>query len=282
MKRFTRIMLLAGTSVAVLTGACNFFSQPADLQTESLQIEVAQTQIAAVRATATVDADRLMVTLENAQTAVGNVDLQSTRIASTLVAAGMTFVDASEITPIIPTEAAPNDSGANPQIANPLITPGVPQVSSEGNAQGDSSLVRATPTVDFQAPVDANTPNLINIALAEAVGSDDCAVSPTTQFSASATDIYVVATARNIQPDTALVATFSREGQTVQTYPWTPGFAIDGACIWFLMPSDEVPFTPGNWTVALTVNGTAVGAPIPFAINSETPSEISVAPGTGG
>lgn len=283
MKRITLFMLLASTCVAALTSACNFFTQPGDFQTESLQNEIAQTQISAVRATATVNADRLMVTLENAQTAVGNVDLQSTRIAATLIAAGMTFVDASNITPVVPTDGAPGNSGTNPQIANPLITPGVPQVSSQGSAQGDSPLVQATPTPEaFQQAANPNAPSLSNISLTTTVGDDDCAVNPTTQFTTGATDIYAVATAHNIQPDTELVATFLREGQVIQTYPWTPGFAIDGACIWFHLPSDEVTFTPGNWSAALTVNGAAAGAPIAFTIDGESPTEINLTPVTNG
>ena len=82
-------------------------------------------------------------------------------------------------------------------------------------------------------------PSLTNITLTEQVGSDDCPVNPTTSFSASATDIYVAATAHNIQPGHALTATFAREWQDHETYPWTPGFAIDGACIWFHMPASD-------------------------------------------
>lgn len=270
--------------VTLLTGACNFFAQPGDIQTESLQNEVAQTQIAAVRATATVNADRLLVTLENAQTAVGNVDLQSTRIASTLIASGMAFVDASQITPVVPTEAAP-DGGATPfpQVANPLLTPGVPQVSSQGSAQGDSPLVQATAITPINpATVDPNMPSLTNIVLSQQVGSDDCAINPATSFDASATDIYVVATANNIQADTELVATFLRDGQVIQTYPWTPGFDMNGVCIWFHLPASEVDFIPGNWSVSLTINGGAASTPIAFTIGGENPAQINITEETGG
>ncbi len=279
------MMLAAGAGIVALTSACNFFSQPGDLQTESLQNQVAQTQIAAVRATATMNSDRLLVTLENAQTAVGNVDLQSTRIASTLIAAGMAFVDASQITPVVPTTVSSGDSDfttTSPRVANPLMTPVAPQVNSQGSAQGDSSLVQATPTVVFQPTGDPNAPGLLNITLTDTVGSDDCATNPSTRFSTSTADIYVVATAHKIQPETTLTATFSLEGQVIQTYPWTPGFEIDGACIWFHLPSDEVTFTPGNWSVALTVNDSPVGAPIPFSIESDTPTEINLTPETSG
>ncbi len=281
MKRSVQVILIV--SAAALLGACNFFSQPADLQTESLQNEVASTQIAAVRATATVNADRLMVTLEDAQTAVGNIDQQSTRIASTLIAQGMPFVDASAITPVVPTaEAQQPNNGGIPQIANPLLTPGAPQVNSQGSAQGDTQLIPVTPAGGVQPTVDANAPSLTDIALSEQVGSDDCAVNPTTSFSASATDIYVVGTAHHIQPDTSLTATFTRDGQTVTSYPWTPGFAIDGACVWFHMPASDVTFTPGNWQVALTINGASSGAPIPFSIFGDSPTQINVTPETGG
>jgi hypothetical protein len=282
MRRFARLMILMG--ISALTGACNFFAQPGDYQTESLQNEVAQTQIAAVRATATVNADRLLVTLDSAETAVGNVNLQSTRIASTLIASGMAFVDASAITPVAPTEAVPEDASTPfPQVANPLLTPGVPQVSSEGSAQGDSLLVQPTPTTALNPPtIDPNSPSLTNISLSEQVGSDDCALNPATSFSVSATDIYVVATANNIQANTELVATFARDGQIVQTYPWTPGFAMNGVCFWFHLPASEVEFVPGNWSVVLTVNGTAASTPIPFTIGEASPNEINVTPETGG
>ena len=98
---------------------------------------VAQTQIAAVRATATVNADRLMVTLENAQTAVGNVDLQSTRIAATLIAQGMPFVDASEITPVIPTAAPQSDNGsADPADRQPAADAGRAAGQQPGQRSG--------------------------------------------------------------------------------------------------------------------------------------------------
>src|SRR5689334_16151050 len=134
MKRLPQLILTLG--MGVFLSACNFFTQPADLQTENLQNEQAETQIAAVRATATVNADQLLITLENAQTAVGNIDLQSTRIASTLIASGMAFVNASDITPVL--EATQPAEGGNPnvpQIANPLLTPNAPQVSGSGSAQ---------------------------------------------------------------------------------------------------------------------------------------------------
>ncbi len=283
MKRL--IFLVSLISAMVSLSACNFFSQPVDLQTENLQIEQASTQIAAVRATATANADHMIVTLGSAQTAVGAVDQQSTRIVATLIAQGTLFVDASGITPVIPT-LAPQADNASPvsQIANPLLTPGAPQVSGQGSAQGDVSLVpTGAPTAPAIQPTsDPNGPSLTQITLTDQVGNDDCPVNATTSFSTDATDIYVTAVANNVGENNTLTADFSLNGQNVKTYPWTPGFTIHGACIWFHMPSSEVQFTPGNWTVTLAIDGAPVGAPIPFSISGSVPNQIDVATQSGG
>lgn len=281
MQRFAQLTLLFGGSAlaSLLLSACNFFNQPADLQTENLQNEQAQTQIAAVRATATINADRMLITLESAQTAVANVDLQSTRIASTLIAGGMAFVDASAITPVASTQeesVATSTPGA--QIANPLLTPGAPVVNSGGAAQGDSALIPTTPnapddqaTEDIQA--DPNAPNLTDIRLTDAIGADDCPVSATNSFSSSTTEIYVTAVGNNIPASATLDSIWYLEGTQVQDYSWSPGFAVDGVCIWFRLPSSEVAFTPGNWSVELMIDGVAAGA-LDFTMTGDEPAEI--------
>lgn len=277
MKRCVQLILLAGSGA--LLSACNFFSQPADLQTENLQNELAQTQIAAVRATATVNADRMLITLESAQTAVGNVNLQSTRIASTLIAGGMAFVDTSDITPVIlPTQPGAENSPV-PMIANPLLTPGAPQVNNQGAAQSNSALVPLTPSQQLapqatQAPADPNSPSLTNITVTTQVGSDDCPVNPANQFDASATEIYVTAVGNNIPANATLNSVWRLEGTQVQDYSWTPGFAVNGACIWFLLPASEVQFTPGNWSVELQINGVSAGT-LQFTIGGEIPNQIN-------
>jgi hypothetical protein len=280
MKRFPQRLLIAGASLLVATlSACNFFSQPADLQTENLQNEQAETQIAAVRATATVNADRLLITLESAQTAVGNIDLQSTRIASTLIANGMAFIDAGNITPEAPPVSEQPTTNPNvPQIANPLLTPNAPVVSGSGSAQGDASLFPATNAPEAPnatQPAGNSNALLSQITLTREVGSDDCPIGSVTSFSSGDSEIYVTAVA-NVVASNQITATFALNGQEVQSYTWTPGFDIQGNCIWFLMPASEVTFTPGSWTVSLDVDGTPVGAPIPFSISSDSPSQIDV------
>lgn len=280
------MFFFGGSALAsLLLSACNFFNQPADLQTENLQNELAQTQIAAVRATATLNADRMLITLESAQTAVGNVNLQSTRIASTLIAGGMSFVDANAITPVASTQdVSIATSTPGSQIANPLLTPGAPVVNSGGAAQGDSALVPTTPTAPGDSSsdqsaenvqVDPSAPSLTSITLTDAVGADDCPISSSTSFSASTTEIYVTAVGNNIPASATLDSIWWLEGAQMQNYSWTPGFAVNGVCIWFRLPSSEVTFTPGNWSVDLTIDGAPAGS-LGFTITGDAPNEIDL------
>jgi hypothetical protein len=107
------------------------------------------------------------------------------------------------------------------------------------------------------------------------VGADDCPVGSSNTFSTGDSEIYVTAIA-NTNASNTLTASFALNGQEIQSYSWTPGFAIEGKCIWFHMPSSEVTFTPGSWTVSIDVDGTPVGLPIPFTISGDSPSEIDV------
>ncbi|MDZ4768895.1 MAG: hypothetical protein SGJ24_07180 [Chloroflexota bacterium] len=88
-----KITFTLGLVTALILGACNFFAPSSDIQTENLQNDVARTQIAAIRASATVDAERLAITAEYASGSIANAALQSTRIVSTLMAQGTRFID---------------------------------------------------------------------------------------------------------------------------------------------------------------------------------------------
>ncbi len=282
MKRLYLVSLIV--VLAGLISACNFFTQPGDLQTENLQAEVARTQIAAVRATATVNADSLMVTLSGVQTAVSSVDEQSTRIASTLIANGMSVVDTSGIVVPTNTPAPADQSGSSPapQIANPLLTPGAPVVSDTGGARGDTQLVPVTSAAQLQVTADPNQPSLTDLTLTGKVGADDCPVQPATTFTTADTDIYITAVAHNLAKGTPVSSTWTSGGQQAAHYDWSPTFNIKSACIWFHLPANEVPFTPGSWSVAVTLDGQPVGAPIQFTITGTAPSQIAVTPQVGG
>ncbi len=255
---------------------CNFFAPPADLQTENLQSDLARTQIADIRQTATVGAERLLITAEFAVNAVRNADEQSTRIVSTLIAQGTPFVEppALALLPIqtiggtpIPDAQIQIVGSAPPVINNPLITPGGASLGG-GSVRVDSTLLPPSPTSLVPQQNNPNAPALLNVQISTSVGADDCAVNPTTSFSVGVTDIYVVAVASNILATNVLSSRWLREGTEVAFYDWTPGFAVNGNCIWFNLPSSSVDILPGNWTVQMAIDSIPVGNVIAFTVSS--------------
>lgn len=268
MRRIYILLLLVGISVS----ACNFFTQPTDLQTENLENEIAATQIAQVRETATVNADRLLITLEYAQTAVRDVEIRSTRIASTLVASGMLFVDASGLTLVPETEEAGASAGSTPAMAERFVTP---VVSGQGSARSNIPI-QEPPTPTPIATADPSMPTLTNLTLTERVGADDCPIGASTSFTTNTTDIYATAVAHNLGPSNVVMSTWTRDGAQAAFYEWSPNFEISEACIWFHLPASAVEFVPGNWSVQLALDGAPVGSPLTFTITGNSPTEMEL------
>ena len=238
--------------------------------TLAVQNQVLNTEIAAIRATATVESDRMMVTLEHAQTAVNSVDSQTQDLQATLVARNGLPADLNSITPAVaPVVATPPpilDLGPNADGIAPIrITPGAttaPVIPQQG---GNAALV-ITPVVVEQV---ASGP-LSNIVTAGSVGSDDCALNPTTSFTTSTPEIYVVARASGVGPGDNITSRWSAGGSEVVSYDWAPSFEIEDACIWFYIDQTEVTFTPGNWQVQMELNGQPVGSPVSFTISESS------------
>ncbi len=274
--RIAFIALLIAVMISV--SACNFFAPQQTAPLDLLEDDTSSTQIAGLRATATVSNDRLMGTIEAVQTSIRAVELQSTRISATLIARGTPFIDISMITPLAPSANSGAVSGAAPEIdqsVQAVVTPG-------GIAQGNATLPTAgantgllpnaasTPTSIIapganltatpEAVVNTGEASLTNITTARAVGSDDCAAGSVTTFRTTDTDIYVSAFAQNITSGTLIASRWSLDGTEVVSYNWTPDFNINGACIWFHMPASAVTYTAGSWTVELSLNGIPVGS----------------------
>lgn len=213
------------------------------------------TQIAAVRETATVDADRLQVTVEYMNTLVAQAQEQRSQLQATLIARGADPAEVgANITPAVPQPTPLPAAGAADAAGAAVVPPPAP---------GD---VPVTPFGAESAPDGTAAPTLANIVTAANVGSDDCAVGVTSTFSASSDRIYVVATAYNIQPGTLIVSRWYREGQQIVTHDFTPNFEINDACIWFFIDQTDAAFTPGSWGVDLEINGAVVGPSTRFTI----------------
>lgn len=230
---------------ALLAGACSGGSSNTELTLVAQNVSLS-TQIADVRDTATVDADRLQVTAVYIETAVALSRQQNQRLSATIEALGG---NPALVEPVASTPTSPQVFNAS-----------VPESTSEAGAPAaGGTVVAATAT---PAP-----PSLYNAVTARGVGSNDCALAAVSAFSTSDTSIYVVATASNIAPGTVLSSRWFLEGQEVISHDFTPDFAIDQNCIWFFIDSTETEFTPGNWTVQLEINGQPAGEPVAFTIS---------------
>lgn len=233
LKRFALITL---TGLLAACSGPNSVESTLVAQQATLSLEIAN-----LRLSATAETDRMMITIEHAQTEVREVNSVGTVLASTLVASGLN-PDAI--------------SGDAPLFITPTPTPGptrAPDPLSSEEAAAD-------------APTAGPGPALSNIVMAESVGPDDCAVNPTTQFSAATERIYVVATALNIAPGTTLTSRWQQGGAEQVRFDFTPDFPINNACVWFFVDQTDVAFTPGSWSVQLEINGRPASPPVTFNI----------------
>jgi hypothetical protein len=234
-------------TIALTLGAC---SNDGQIELTLVNQNVAlSTEIADVRNTATYAADALDVTAEYVGTVVRQVTEQYGVLSRTMVAAGL---DPAAVTPgapiSVPAQATPL----------PLVTP--------GNANGTPLPTVAGAAGDALITPTAAQASLYNIVLAQGVGDNDCALSSVSTFSASTQEIYVVATAAGIQPNTRLTSSWFLEGTPVVTHEFVPDFPIDQSCIWFFIDQTDIAFTPGNWSVQLAINDQPAGQPVPFTI----------------
>lgn len=285
-----RLTCLLVASASLLLGACQFFGPSTNEQVLSTQNAALSTEIAAVRATATVDADRLLSTLEHAQTTEGHVGRQTDALSATLIALGTPAgsIDLSQITPDAPiADTFAGNTNVPPVIVLGGPTPGGIGVTPPADpvlaaTQAASGAIAQTTPVNTNQQVASGGALLSNIVTTDTTGADDCATRTLTTFDSSATEIYVVATANGIGPSDTVTSSWMLEGTEVVSYDWNPSFDIAGACIWFYIDAADVTFTPGNWQVSLSVNGTPMGTPTQFSITGGAPGDalFDATPGT--
>jgi hypothetical protein len=244
---------------ALLLAGCNFFTPPGAQETLAADYGVMATQITNLRQTATYETERLLVTQEAIQTAMRDVEVQSTRISATLVALGTPFVDVSAITP-----------AAADAVAGLLPTPTLLVVLPGGAASGSLNATAPTiaPTaIPNAAPTDPNAPALTNISTTEQVGGDNCALSPTNAFSSTTSGVYIVATAFNLTPQNVITYRWERDSIEIYVDTWSPQGDTDGQCIWYYVTPAEVTFEAGAWAIEILIDNVPVGSPIAFTVS---------------
>ncbi len=195
-----------------------------------------ETQIAALRQTATVGAERLEVTLDYMATRVEFARRQRQELEATLSARGTPFPGS---------------------IAGPTGTP---------FPLPDTVFATSPPVVATALPLQlSGQARLTDIVMAASVRDDDCASQPQFDFRSNAERIYVVATAWNIPANTLIAARFVISGRE-SLLQWRPGASINGNCVWFYIEQSDLPFVAGNWSVRLEINGAPASDLVTFSI----------------
>lgn len=210
------------------------------------------TEIQGARATATYLRDRLQITVEYVQTAVTQVALENQVLSATLQAAGVDGTAIAQVKPSLLNTPTP--------LPRPPVAPGTPVViATVAGTIVPQNVILPTPT--------AGQPALYNAVMAAEVGENDCALAALNAFPSTAERIYVVATAANITPGTQLGSVWMREGETLVTHDFTPDFRIEQNCVWFYVDQTDFPFTPGSYSVQLTIGGQPSTPPAAFTIS---------------
>ncbi|NDJ61823.1 MAG: hypothetical protein GYB67_11900 [Chloroflexi bacterium] len=257
--------LLAG----LLMAGCNFFGT-APAEGGGANNETLSAQITAIGATATIESERMMVTIEAAETAMRRAEQESTRIASTLMALGTPDVSVVEITPIVPTPQINPPGGSGPAFPTRAIVP------TSAGARANITLAPPTPELVQLETAEPTPPAanagaassiLSNLTMSPAVGADDCPVNARNAFTSADESIYISALARGLNTNNQVSTRWYREGTEVISYDWSPDSFIQEACIWFFISPQDVAFTPGNWRVELYIDGGLVGQALTFTIS---------------
>ncbi|MEO0561971.1 MAG: hypothetical protein AAF125_07655 [Chloroflexota bacterium] len=269
---YTALLILLATLLSACGGIVGPTAQEMTLQARNGELS---SQLDALRQTATVEMDRMMVTVEYSSTEVRAVAFQRDALRATLVARGTDpgFIDVTspqsgnglppgiDTTSLLPTPA-PGIAAA------PAVTP--PGAVAANPALSPDQLAAVTPT-----PVlDTNAPRLIDPVLATGVTNNDCAANNATTFPSTASEIYAVATAQNFPAGTTVSAIWAFEGIEQGRYDIPFDFAIQDACIWAFIDQSDFPFTPGNWTVQMLINGNPAVGPLSFTITGDAPADV--------
>lgn len=256
--------------LALTVSGCGAVLGPTDAEvTLQAQNDTLSTQIADLRQTATVETDRMMVTLEHAATEVRSVGFQRDALRATLIARGTDpgFLD------VTAPEGAALPDGISPESLLPAdgnnAIAAVPAVTPVGAAPAVAPGA-TTPTV---TPPPQDGPRLSNPVLASGVQNNDCAANDLTTFTSTNEAIYIVATAQDFPAGTVMTARWALEGQVQGSYDIPFNFEIQEACVWAYIDQSDFPFTPGNWTVELLINQLPAVGPLPFTITgAEAPA----------
>ncbi|QPC84778.1 hypothetical protein G4Y79_10505 [Phototrophicus methaneseepsis] len=260
LKRIRKLLLIPfGILLTLALGACG--AGTAD-QTLVADYNNSSTLIADMRMTGTVHAARLQTTLDYSGTRVALAATQSIFLKGTLQALGY---DINELNAL--QEAAMNGSVQFPTATQPApnfsIEENQPTAAGSTPPAGDNTNVSPTAPADLSG----SGPQLVNAALASEVGSDDCPITTTSQFTLNSNIIYLTMRAVNVSAGSTITARWLRPDGEERVFDWTPDFNIDDGCVWMYIDQTDEAFVAGVWSVTIELNGTQATDVLSFRID---------------
>ncbi len=222
-------------------------------QTATVEQSIAETTIAALRATSTVARARMQTTLDYVGSRVTEAAEAQDFLRYNLINLGTESAWLStaiwQLGEVGEQATATAQPAASDTVPNPAATP--------------PPAVIVTPPTE-QSP----GPRLENMLMASGVDNRDCAIDNNPRFTPASSQIYVVAQAYNVAAGATISSVWRRQGSEVANFSFQPRNNLNGDCIWFFIDQSDAEFTVGVWSVEIAFDGVRAAAPLAFQIVS--------------
>ncbi len=232
------------------------------LQTATAAFQQAQTELESLIATATVERARIQTTLDYAEDRVAGAkaadeflrhNLSNLGTDSAFIARELELIRLPAAG-VAPGPGATQPAKADPQAPQPEKAP---------------SVIVTPPVRGRAAERQETSARLEEVVMASGVDASDCAIDRNPRFTPASTAIYVVARAFEIPAGARISSTWRRAGVEVAAFSFQPEYRIHDSCIWFFIDQTDSPFLVDGWSVAIEVEGVALGPAVDFQIVAE-------------
>lgn len=247
----------------LLVSACAAFEDPAQRATENAQntamwtmVYGFQTEMPTMEALALTADSAVFLSTQVAAANAQNEYLRATNAA--LLSGGVgqpaatafippTAIGGGQVSGAFPT--ASTNTGSDPILLTPNATPAV----------GGSTLPGST--------------RFAQAVMAAAIDDDGCASGISNSFTASATAVYFVVTALDLQPGIEFTLRVTGSGGTIVASDpgfWTSNDVYDQTCIWYNIDRSTMDFFAGTYSAELLANDQSVATATFVITGSDT------------
>jgi hypothetical protein len=143
------------------------------------------------------------------------------------------------------------DRNVNQQIYQTLVAGSTPTVAL---IAGEAAEVRQEALQHSTSGFDVGDRLFIKTGVSDQVDGSGCVVNPRSSFPTSTQALYATVRAYNVQAGTPMRAQWLWEGEMVMEEHWAIDQSRADYCLWFRLDSSQAQFTPGAWSVILTVD----------------------------